>query len=88
MQISIAASRVLFKAVHIGRHARWIVNRVGLQWYGIGEMCPWKAVVAVIQVHAIVIICVLDNFKGEADPFILARDHVVRALQVVKELLS
>ena len=43
--------------------------------------------VAIVEVHAVVVRCVFDHLKGEADTLRLARDHVVRALKVVEKLV-
>ena len=53
----------------------------------VGEMSSRKAVIAIVQVHTVVILCVFNHLKGEADPLSLAGDHIIRALKIVEELL-
>ena len=58
-----------------------------MQGDSVGEMGSRKAVIAIVQVHTVVILCVFNHLKGEADPLSLAGDHIIRALKIVEELL-
>ena len=56
-----------------------------LRRYAIGKVGAWETVVAEVQVHAVVVLTILNHFEGEAHTFGLSFDHVVGTRNILKE---